>query len=236
MPVYQLLEDSYAFPPVEEALDDPQGLLAVGGDLSVPRLLNAYQQGIFPWYSEDEPILWWAPSPRMVLQPQQVHISKSMAKLIRQQRFQITYDSAFERVIVHCANTPRPQQADAEATWIIDEMQEAYTDLFHAGYAHSIEVWDGAELVGGLYGVAIGKMFFGESMFSLRPNVSKLAFIALAQVLKGWDFSLIDCQLPTDHLASLGAKPISMEDFQQYLWHNNQLGLCSYWGQDTNHG
>lgn len=236
MPVYQLLEDSYVFPPVEEALEDPQGLLAVGGDLSVPRLLSAYQQGIFPWYGEDEPILWWAPSPRMVLQPQLVHISKSMAKLIRQQRFQTTYDSAFARVIAHCANTPRPQQSDAEATWIIDEMQDAYTDLYHAGYAHSIEVWDRDELVGGLYGVAIGKMFFGESMFSLRANVSKLAFIALAQLLHGWGFSLIDCQLPTDHLASLGAKPISMEDFQQYLWHNNQQGLTSYWGQEPNNG
>ncbi len=233
MPIYQLLEDSYAFPPVEEALDDPQGLLAVGGDLSVPRLLSAYQQGIFPWYGDDEPILWWAPSPRMVLQPKAVHIAKSMAKLMRQQTYRVTYDTAFARVIQQCANTPRANQADRQATWILDDMRAAYIALYEAGYAHSFEVWQGAQLVGGLYGVAIGKMFFGESMFSLRSNVSKLAFIALAQQLEAWHFTLIDCQLPTDHLASLGANPISMHDFQQYLWHNNQLGLSNYWGQDS---
>ena len=229
MPLYQLHEDHVGFPPITEALEDPAGLLAVGGDLSIERLLNAYSSGIFPWYSDGEPILWWAPMPRMVLAPSQVHVSRSMAKLIRQETYQITFDQAFERVIQQCADTPRPGQTDEGATWILPEMQSAYIQLYQAGYAHSIEIWDQSTLVGGLYGVAIGKIFFGESMFSQRSNVSKLAFIALAKLLQQWQFELIDCQLPTEHLASLGAKPMEMAEFQQFLCNNSQLGLGSNW-------
>jgi len=229
MPLYQLHKDHVGFPPITEVLKDPAGLLAVGGDLSVERLLNAYSSGIFPWYSDGEPILWWAPMPRMVLAPSQIHVSRSMAKLIRQETYQITFDHAFERVIQQCADTPRAGQTDEDATWILPEMQDAYTQLYHAGYAHSIEIWDQSTLVGGLYGIAIGKMFFGESMFSHRSNVSKLAFIALARLLEQWQFELIDCQLPTEHLSSLGAKPIEIAEFQQFLCNNNEQGLGSNW-------
>lgn len=229
MPLYQLHEDHIGFPPISEALEEPAGLLAVGGDLTVDRLLNAYASGIFPWYSDGEPILWWAPMPRMVLAPSQVHVSRSMAKLMRQESYQITFDQAFGRVIEQCANTPRPGQDDEDATWILPEMQQAYQDLYQAGYAHSIEIWDQATLVGGLYGVAIGKMFFGESMFSHRSNVSKLAFIALSRLLEQWQFELIDCQLPTNHLSSLGAKSITLAEFQQYLCNNEQYGMGSNW-------
>ena len=229
--LHQLATDNIHFPPLSEALSDPAGLLAVGGDLSVPRLLNAYQSGIFPWFGEGDPILWWAPTPRMVLQPEKIQISKSMAKLMRQKRYQITFDQAFDRVVKQCADTPRSTQLDQQATWIVPAMQIAYKRLFEAGYAHSIEVWDQANLVGGLYGVAIGKIFCGESMFSHRSNTSKLAFIALAQWLQKWQFNLIDCQLPTDHLASLGAEAISKTAFESYLSNNALYGLDSYWNK-----
>ena len=225
----------FDFPPMSQVLSDPQGLLAWGGDLSVTRLLYAYQQGIFPWYSEP-PILWWAPSPRMVIEPSTVHISSSMKKLLKKEQYSITFDNAFERVIKHCAKTKRSTQADnnSHETWINEDMIFSYTDLYHAGYGHSVEVWDKQNLVGGLYGVSIGKMFFGESMFSTVSNTSKIAFIALCRLLQAESFALIDCQLPTSHLDSLGAYSINMHDFQNYLDQNQQLGIASYWSPQGN--
>ena len=228
MPVYQLDDNDYWFPPVSEALDDPQGLLAVGGDLSVSRLLHAYQCGIFPWFSDHDPILWWAPSPRMVINPHQIHISKSMAKVIRKTPFIVTFDHAFERVVKACGSTPRVDQTSAES-WITQDMQHAYTQLYRRGYAHSVEVWHGGELVGGLYGVALGQMFFGESMFSRADNASKIAFIHLAQRIAQWGFVLIDCQMHTPHLASLGAQEIPMAEFENYLEKNLSYGVDSLW-------
>lgn len=228
MPVYQLDPDNYWFPPVSEAIDDPQGLLAVGGDLSIARLLHAYQQGIFPWFSEQDPILWWAPSPRMVVEPNQVHISKSMAKFIRKTPLVVTFDHAFERVVKACGSIPRADQPSADG-WITTDMQRAYTQLYQGGYAHSVEVWDGGELVGGLYGIALGNIFFGESMFSRSDNTSKLAFIHLARQLSIWGFVLIDCQMHTPHLATLGAKEIAMAEFQNYLEQNLPYGVDSGW-------
>lgn len=228
MPVYQLDDNDYWFPPVSEALDDPQGLLAVGGDLSVSRLLHAYQCGIFPWFSDHDPILWWAPSPRMVINPHQIHISKSMAKVIRKTPFIVTFDHAFERVVKACGSTPRADQTSVES-WITQDMQHAYTQLYRRGYAHSVEVWHGGELVGGLYGVALGQMFFGESMFSRADNASKIAFIHLAQRIAQWGFVLIDCQMHTPHLASLGAQEIPMAEFENYLEQNLSYGVDSLW-------
>lgn len=230
MPVYQLDEHDLWFPPVSEAEQDPQGLLAIGGDLSVPRLLYGYQCGIFPWFSEQDPILWWAPSPRMVVAPSKVHISKSMKKFIRSTPLEVTYDQAFERVVNACASVPRGQQLSQES-WITQSMQAAYTNLYQGGYAHSVEVWSGASLVGGLYGVAIGRLFFGESMFSKSSNASKLAFIHLAESLKSWGFVLIDCQMHTPHLESMGATEIEMSIFQKYLGDNEIYGLESNWNQ-----
>lgn len=210
-----LSSDSLEFPPVEQAFDEPRGLLAAGGDLRPDRLLAAYARGIFPWYDDDSPILWWSPDPRMVLRPEDVHVSRSLAKLIRQGRYQITMDCAFADVIRHCAGL----RADREGTWITQEMQAAYRDLHRLGHAHSVEIWHDSRLVGGLYGIAMGKLFFGESMFSLAPNVSKIAFVALARQLQQWEFALIDCQMPTDHLQSLGAREMSRAKFQDVLQH-----------------
>ncbi|OFE11932.1 leucyl/phenylalanyl-tRNA--protein transferase [Pseudohongiella acticola] len=205
--------DNLDFPPVGQAFDDPPGLLAAGGDLRPERLLSAYARGIFPWYDDDSPILWWSPDPRMVLRPSDVHVSRSLAKLIRQGRFRITMDTAFADVIHACAAL----RAAREGTWITDEMQNAYIALHTLGHAHSVEIWDGDQLVGGLYGVAMGKLFFGESMFSVAPNTSKIAFVALATQLQNWGFALIDCQMPTDHLQSLGAHEMSRAKFQNVL-------------------
>ena len=202
------------FPDVELALRDPDGLLAVGGDLRVERLLAAYAQGIFPWYSEGQPILWWSPDPRMVLYPEQLKVSRSLRKILRKNLFEITLDTAFENVIRHCAKQPRPGQ---NGTWIMQEMIEAYLRLHKAGYAHSVEVWHDNQLVGGLYGVSLGKLFFGESMFSLRTDASKVAMFYLCELLKSWQFKLIDCQVYTAHLASLGAKLIPRKQFTQQL-------------------
>lgn len=202
------------FPPAELAAEDPPGLLAVGGDLRPERLLAAYANGIFPWFGEDSPILWWSPDPRMVLKPSDVHVSQSMRKMIRQQAFsqspiRVSMDQDFAGVMHHCAAV-REQN---EGTWITRSMQSAYQQLYELGHAHSLEVTQNGQLLGGLYGVSLGRMFFGESMFSLAPNTSKLAFIALCRQLQQWDFRLIDCQLPTDHLSSLGARPLSRSDF-----------------------
>ncbi len=201
------------FPPSSRALDEPNGLIAAGGDLSVRQLLAAYRRGIFPWYSEGQPILWWTPSPRLVLFPDQLHISRSLAKVLRQQNFHVTSDQAFETVMHLCAE-PRPGQ---DGTWISDEMIAAYCQLHAAGHAHSVEVWRDGELAGGLYGVAIGPVFFGESMFSRVSNASKVAFTHLISALGRAGFHMIDCQVYTQHLASLGAIEIPREEFELRL-------------------
>lgn len=205
--------DPTDFPNVELSLREPDGLLAVGGDLSVARLLAAYRRGIFPWYSGDQPILWWSPDPRSVLFPEKLHISRSLRKTLRKQQFKITLDKAFADVI-HACSQPR---AGEPGTWITDEMQQAYIRLHLAGYAHSVECWLNDKLVGGLYGVAIGKIFFGESMFSKTADASKVAFVFLVHQLKRWQFGLIDCQIQSAHLDQFGAVLIPRNEFVSYL-------------------
>ena len=202
------------FPPTHTALQDPNGLLAVGGDLTPERLLLAYQQGIFPWYEQDEPILWWSPCPRAVLVPDNIHISKSLNKRLKRGEYYTTCNQAFEDVIHHCSHTPRDNQ---HGTWITDEIINAYCHLHKLGYAHSIETWHENELVGGLYGISLGKMFFGESMFSMRSDASKVAFVSLAQNLQSWGYPLIDCQVTNPHLTSLGASEINRDELNHYL-------------------
>ena len=204
---------SPCFPPVETALKDPNGLLAMGGDLSQDRLLEAYRHGIYPWFNPGEPILWWSPDPRMVLVPDAVRVTRSLAKRIRNGGFELRVDTAFVRVMEACA-APRK---DAAGTWISPAMIAAYERLHRAGYAHSIESWHDGELVGGLYGVAIGRMFYGESMFSRAPDASKVALVRLARQLQAWEFGLIDCQMETAHLASLGAQAIPRQAFTARL-------------------
>ena len=206
-------DPTLAFPPVELALRDPDGLLALGGDLAPERLLAAYRQGIFPWYSEGQPILWWSPDPRMVLLPNELKISRSLRKTLRKRPFRITLDTDFPAVMAACAD-PR---ADGHGTWITEEMTLAYRRLHELGYAHSVEAWQEGHLVGGLYGVALGRVFFGESMFTRATDASKVAFVHLVEQLMRWDFALIDCQVHTGHLASLGAKPIPRSDFTTAL-------------------
>ncbi|WP_269531059.1 leucyl/phenylalanyl-tRNA--protein transferase [Chitinimonas sp. BJYL2] len=202
------------FPPVESALAQPNGLLAAGGDLSPQRLLAAYAQGIFPWYAEGEPILWWSPDPRMVLYPARLHIPRSLAKVLRNRHYEIRFDTAFAAVMEGCASSPRPGQ---DGTWIVPEVITAYCRLHEAGYAHSAECWMDGELVGGLYGVALGKMFYGESMFARRSDASKLAFVHLVQWLQAQGFGLIDCQMRTDHLDRFGGEQISRAVFLDSL-------------------
>jgi len=197
------------FPPVTQALKSPNGLLAAGGDLSAPRLLEAYRHGIFPWFSAGDPILWWSPDPRMVLFPSEFKLSPSLRKTLRQGRYEVLTDSAFEQVMRACA-APRD---GANGTWILDEMIQAYCELHRMGYAHSVEVWMEGELVGGLYGVCIGRMFYGESMFSRKTDTSKIALAHLCKQLELWDFGMIDCQMNTPHLASLGAREIPRKEF-----------------------
>lgn len=201
------------FPPTSAALDEPNGLLAAGGDLSPTQLLAAYRRGIFPWFDDSQPILWWSPSPRLVLPPEQLHVSRSMKKLLRRNPFEVTADQCFSDVMEACSE-PRPDQ---RGTWITDEMLDAYARLHDLGYAHSVEVWEDQTLVGGLYGIALGRVFFGESMFSRRSNASKVGFIALVQNLEQQGYQLIDCQVHTDHLFSLGAREIPRTQFEQYL-------------------
>ncbi|MFZ6044794.1 leucyl/phenylalanyl-tRNA--protein transferase [Pseudomonas sp. CR3202] len=208
-----LKRDSLAFPPLGRALREPNGLLAAGGDLSPERLIQAYRHGCFPWYQEGQPILWWSPDPRTVLPPQEIHISRSLAKLLRQERFSVTFDQAFPAVIEGCAG-PRGY---TDGTWITTEMQAAYIELHRRGVAHSVEVWKDGELVGGLYGLAMGRLFFGESMFSRTDNASKVGFATLVRRLNQWGFVLIDCQMPTQHLQSFGARTIGREKFSRYL-------------------
>ena len=211
MPVY-LLDDSMWFPPVDEAEDD--GLLAVGGDLRTERLLLAYRSGIFPWFNDEEPIMWWSPDPRFVLFPDNLKVSKSMQQVIRKEEFQFRYDTAFEEVIAACGDTPRKVM---DGTWITDDMRAAYTELHRQGYTHSAEAWQDGELVGGLYGIKLGNVFFGESMFSRKSNASKFAFISWVRLLQSQGVQLVDCQLHTPHLERLGAEMITREAFIEYL-------------------
>jgi leucyl/phenylalanyl-tRNA--protein transferase len=189
---------------------NPNGLLAAGGDLSVPRLLQAYRHGVFPWYSAPEPILWWSPDPRMVLHCDELKVSRSLAKSVRNKGYEIRIDTAFERVLAGCADRE-------EGTWLGRPMREAYSRLHRAGYAHSFETWRAGELVGGLYGVALGRMFFGESMFSRATDASKVALVALVQELRARNFPLIDCQMQTPLLASLGGREIPRRTFLRLL-------------------
>jgi len=212
MHVY-LIKDGVDFPSLELANSEPNGLLATGGDLSPERLLSAYSKGIFPWYSEGEPILWWSPDPRSVLLPDQLNISRSLKKVLRKDNLTVTLDSDFNRVLQACA-APRKDEA---GTWISLEMMNAYQQLFELGIAHSVECYENGALVGGLYGVAIDKVFFGESMFSRVNNASKICFITAIQSMANQGIALIDCQLKTEHLQSLGAFEISRTDFQQKL-------------------
>lgn len=204
---------SLEFPALNKALREPNGLLAAGGDLSSARLLAAYRHGCFPWYQDGQPLLWWSPNPRTVLQPDNLHISRSLRKVLRSDQFSVTFDHNFAEVIRACA-APRNEE---HGTWITNEMQAAYFELYKQGYAHSVEVWQHDKLVGGLYGLAIGKLFFGESMFSRTSNASKVGFVTLVSALKAAGFMLIDCQMPTDHLSSFGAHNITRDDFAEYL-------------------
>lgn len=208
------LDSHTSFPPLEHALTEPNGLLAIGDKLSPERLVSAYQQGIFPWYSAGEPVLWWSPNPRMVLFPEELRVSKSLQKRLNKKDYDVRYDTAFREVISACSKTPR---TDQNGTWIVDDIIEAYCDLHQRGYAHSVETWIDNQLVGGLYGVAIGKMFYGESMFHHVTDASKIAFVHLVQHLKQQGVGMIDCQMKTSHLATFGAREISRENFLNKL-------------------
>ena len=211
MPIFRLVDEPI-FPPPDYA--DPSGLLAVGGDLSKERLLEAYRLGIFPWYSDDQPILWWSPDPRLVLDLKDFIISRSLRKTLKKGIFQVTFDHAFEEVIQACAVVPRSAQ---NGTWITEEMQEAYINLHGLGYAHSVESWIGGKLAGGLYGISLGKAFFGESMFHLKTDASKVALATLVEKLKSWDFQFIDSQMTTEHMVRLGAKELPRRIFLKRL-------------------
>jgi leucyl/phenylalanyl-tRNA--protein transferase len=204
---------AHVFPPLESALDEPNGLLAAGGDLSPGRLIAAYRQGIFPWFGEDEPILWWSPDPRMVLYPEELRVSRSLRKALRRDDYEIRVDTAFRAVMEACAQ-PRPGQA---GTWIGARMIDAYCALHEGGFAHSVETWREGRLIGGLYGVAHGRAFFGESMFSRATDASKLALTHLVRQLERCKFGLIDCQMRTSHLASMGAREVSRARFSRQL-------------------
>ena len=205
------LPKTYTFPPLEAA--SPEGLLAVGGDLNPDRLLSAYRQGIFPWYSDDQPILWWSPDPRAVLYPSKLHISKTLRKSLRTRGFEVSADRAFALVIAACAES----RNRGEGTWITSGMQDAYCALHRMGYAHSVETWHNGELVGGLYGLAIGKAFFGESMFSRVADASKTALVGLATSLAAEGYRFIDCQVVSEHLTSLGAEATPRDRFASEL-------------------
>jgi leucyl/phenylalanyl-tRNA---protein transferase len=211
MPIFRLVEDM-VFPPPDYA--DPSGLIAVGGDLSSERLLEAYRVGIFPWYSDDQPILWWSPDPRFVLELDEFNISRSLRKTLQRKIFQVTFDRVFEEVIAACSAAPREGQ---RGTWITPEMRDAYLDLHGLGYAHSVETWFGGKLVGGLYGVSLGKAFFGESMFHYKSDASKVALATLVEKLKNWGFHFIDSQMTTEHMMNLGAKEVPRRIFLKRL-------------------
>ena len=210
------LDDDTPFPPLDTALSEPNGLLVAGGDLTPQRILSAYRQGIFPWFSPGDPILWWSPDPRMVLFPDEFRLSRSLRKRLKRSDFIVSINLAFESVMRACATTPRPGQ---NGTWITQEMLNAYVTLHKSGHAHSVECWDSAtgHLVGGLYGVSIGKMFYGESMFSHATDASKAAFAHLIAVLQSQNAPIIDCQMKTDHLTSLGGRDIPRAEFTGHL-------------------
>ncbi len=216
MPLFRLSE-RIDFPPPWLARSD--GLLCVGGDLTSKRLILAYKNGIFPWFSQNEPILWWSPDPRLVLFPQNINISKSLKKTIKKNQFSIRVNTAFEQTILSCA---KPRNGKEDGTWLVEDMIEAYVELHQHGYAHSVETWNKDRLVGGLYGVCIGGTFFGESMFSFENNASKVALVALSKHLENHNFDLIDCQVTTDHLLSMGAKEISRTKFLEIISHSVQ--------------
>lgn len=200
-------------PPVTQALSEPPGLLAVGGSLSAEWLIAAYSKGVFPWFNSDQPILWWSPDPRMVLFPDELRISHSLKQVLRKRQYEIRFDTAFEQVMEGCSQ-PRAGQA---GTWISPQMISAYTELHRIGVAHSVETWINGELAGGLYGVALGRVFYGESMFTRVSDASKIAFVHLVRQLQRWQFRVIDCQMNTAHLARFGAKEIARDDFIQLL-------------------
>lgn len=230
MPVYAL-SDELVFPPPELARDD--GLLAVGGDLSPERLVLAYENGIFPWTSEDGPLLWWCPAPRFVLLPEELHVGRTLRKLQARPPYRISLDEAFAEVIRNCATVPRPGQ---RGTWIRPDIQEAYIRLFELEVAHSVEAWEGDTLVGGLYGVALGSVFCGESMFAHRPNASKLAFVALVEQLRAWGYTLVDCQIFTEHLHRFGARDIELDEFLERLDDGlGRPGRVGRWRFDPRH-
>lgn len=212
MPVFRLDEDVVGFPDPNWARED--GLLAIGGGLTPEWLLEAYALGIFPWYNANEPILWWSPDPRFVLYPDELKISRTMRQTLQRGTFKITFDTAFEQVISACSTTPRHGQ---DGTWITDDVKKAYTHLHELGLAHSVEAWQDDKLVGGLYGISLGRCFFGESMFSHVSNASKAAFLTLVPKLRALDFVIIDCQMSTPHLESLGGRGIPRQSFLDIL-------------------
>ena len=216
---------SLKFPPLHKALREPNGLLAAGGDLSAARLVAVYHHGCFPWYQDGQPLLWWSPDPRTVLLPGNLHISRSLRKVLRSDLFSVTFDRNFTDVI-HACSEPRK---DEDGTWITSEMQAAYFALHAQGHAHSVEVWQQDQLVGGLYGIAIGQLFFGESMFSRTSNASKVGFVTLVSALKAAGFVLIDCQMPTAHLISLGAESIRRSEFSEYLTQHLDINTDMQW-------
>jgi len=222
MPIFRLVDDM-VFPPPDYA--DPSGLIAVGGDLSSERLLEAYRVGIFPWYSDEQPILWWSPDPRFILEPDEFKISRSLQKTLQRKIFQVTFDRVFEDVIAACSTVPREGQ---RGTWITPEMRDAYIELHGLGYAHSVETWFAGNLVGGLYGVSLGKVFFGESMFHKKTDASKVALATLVEKLKSWGFHFIDSQMTTEHMMSLGAREmprrIFLKRLQSALRHSTKRG------------
>lgn len=220
-------DDTEQFPDVSLALSDPDGLLAIGGDLSPTRILSAYRQGIFPWYSEGQPIMWWSPDPRALLFPDKLKISRSLRKTLNKNRFTVSFDQAFPEVIRACAVTRK----DGLGTWITDEMIAAYITLHELGYAHSVECWQQEKLVGGLYGISLGHAFFGESMFSRESDASKVALVSLVRHLMRWQFDFIDCQLPSEHLQSLGVIAVPRSRFIELL--NATCEHSNYKGQWT---
>lgn len=211
MPVYRLGEEP-RFPDPEDS--DPSGLLAVGGDLEPRRLLRAYALGIFPWYSEGQPILWHSPDPRALLVPAELHVPRSLRRTLRRGRFEVRLDSAFPEVVRACAELPRPDQ---DGTWITADMRHAYGRLHDLGFAHSAEAWEDDRLVGGLYGVSLGGAFFGESMFAMRSDASKVALVVLVEQLQDWGFDLFDCQIESEHVARFGARPVARSEFLRRL-------------------
>jgi len=219
---------SHEFPPVTTALRDPDGLLAIGGELGSERLLDAYKRGIFPWYSKGQPVLWWSPNPRCVLHPDDLKISRSLNKTLRKERYQVTFNKSFSEVITACSRS----RNFSEDTWITSDMLAAYTELHDLGHAISVESWNGDVLAGGLYGVTIGKVFFGESMFSAQSDASKVALVHLVRVLKQKEFRIIDCQVYSKHLQSLGAKPMQRELFVNILTHYCISPIQHDWPRD----